>query len=103
MQPISRCALLQPYVHADEAGGAGENSTDQEAKGSQPAKLGNKANKKEENDTDHGDGLVLSAEIGLCTLLDCLGNLFHAVVAGGQREDLLTGNPAIQHCQNGAP
>ena len=90
MQPISRCALLQPYahwrahrnVHADEAGGAGENSTDQEAKGSQPAKLGNKANKKEENNTDHGNGLVLSAEIGLRTLLDCLGNLFHAVVAG---------------------
>jgi hypothetical protein len=89
-------------IHADETGRAGQHGANQETECRQPAELGNQPDDEEENDADHGDGLVLPAQIRFRPLLDGFGDLLHTLVAGGQREDLSTGNPAIQDCQHGA-
>ena len=84
-------------VHADEAGGAGENRADQEADGGQPAELRHEPDDQEEHDTDDADGLVLTVEVGRGSLLNRFGNLLHACVASRQRENLPAGYPAVQH------
>ena len=70
-------------VHADEAGGAGQDGPDGEADRHRPRKQ--KPEHDEHNDADATDCGVLALEIGLRALGDRAGNLLHAGRAGVRR------------------
>ena len=62
-------------VHADEAGGAGQDRADREADRDQPAEQ--QADDHEDHDADDADGGVLALEIGLRALAHGGGDLLH--------------------------
>ena len=80
-------------VHADETGRAREDRTDQEADrhpfAEQPGE------RDEKHDADHGNGDVLTLEIGLRAFGDRTGNLLHALVAGIALHHIAIGPDAV--------
>ena len=68
------------HGHADEAGRGGQDGADGEADGNGEAE--EPGAKGEDQDTDNGDRRVLAGEVGGRALLDRLGDLLHAGVAG---------------------
>src|SRR3954447_15965996 len=83
------------HVHADVAGGAGEQTTDREA--DRNADVLDRDQRDEEHDADTGDHRVLAVEIGPGALLDGPGDLLHALVARRERQQLAGGQSAIEH------
>ena len=69
-------------VHADEAGGGGEDCTDCEADRRPPAELAVEPDHEERHDGDARDRHVLAAQVGRGALLDGAGDLLHPLVAG---------------------
>ena len=72
-------------VHADEAGGAGEDGADREADRHRPRQ--EKPETDEDDDADAGDGRILAPEIGLRPLPHRAGNLLHSLRAGVRRHE----------------
>ena len=89
-------------IHANKTRRTREHRANQETEGGQPAEFRHKANSEEKDNADHGNRFVLSVEIRFGPLLDGLGNLLHTGIASRQRQNLPTGNPAIQNRQHSA-
>jgi hypothetical protein len=75
-------------VHADEAGGAREDGTDQEAEGHQFTER--KPDQHEKYGTDQTDGCVLFGQISRSTFLNGFGDLLHSRVAGWQARESIS-------------
>ena len=72
-------------MHADVAGRAGKNRTDQEADAHEIAEQpGQDA---EQHQANQGDGQVLAVEVGPRALLHGTGDLLHALGAGARAQD----------------
>jgi hypothetical protein len=96
------CAHVRAHgdVHADEAGGRGENRPDQEADRGAPAELVVEAEQEEGHDRDDRDRRVLAAQIGGSALLYGAADLLHPLGAGrlaqqpdGQPDPVRDGDP----------
>ena len=81
-------------VHADEAGRAGQQRAEHEARRRQAAE--EEEDDRGDDDADDGDRHVLAAQIGRGAFLDRRGDLHHAGVAGRGAKHLLAGENAVE-------
>ena len=81
-------------VHADEAGGAGQDRTDQ--KGDRRQRLEEDADNDGDDDPDDGDRRVLALQVGAGAFLDRGRHFDHARVAGGHAEHLAAGDDPVE-------
>ena len=84
-------------VHADEAGGAGQQRAEQEAEGHPPAEQDHKQH--ENAAADIGDGRVLALQIGLRAFGDGAGDFLHLLRAGVRGEQFLRGLHPVDNGQ----
>ena len=89
-------------VHADEAGGRGEDGSDQEADRGSPAELVVEADQQEGHQRHPGDRRVLAAEVCGRAFLDRLRDFAHPFVARGLAEQPGRQVNAVRHGHAGA-
>ena len=82
-------------VHADVAGGAGEDRADREADRRVPVER--EAEDDEQHHADDRDRRVLPVQVGAGALLDRRGDFLHACVACGLRDDPPCHENAVEH------
>ena len=87
-------------VHADEAGGRGQQAADREADRDRDALQRDQDD--EQDDADDADRRVLAAQVRGGAFLDGLRDLHHALVARRQRQQRACRQRAVEHCQAGA-
>ena len=89
-------------IHANEATGAREGRAEGECKSGRRAQGGDQGDDDEQDGPHHGDGSVLTGQVGGCTLLNCVRNLLHPGIAGGQPEDPAPLNETVGNCGESA-
>ena len=87
-------------VHADVAGGAGEDAADHEADGDVAVLDEDQGD--EQDHADPGDDRVLAVQVGPRALLDGAGDALHLGVARREREQRSCGQHAVRHGEAGA-